>query len=166
MGPLGVSAVVIGLGMLLTLNREVAGVDLRTSWWLVPLAQALVALPLAARILVPATRAVDPRLRAAAASLGAPPWRVWRTIDWRLLRGPIALAAGFAFAIAMGEFGATAFVARPDRPTLPLAIARLLSRPGAQNVGMGFAAAVLLAVVTAAAMLATERLRTRVRADV
>ena len=144
MGPLGVSAVVIGLGMLLTLNRNVAGVDLRTSWLLVPLAQAIVALPLAVRILVPATRAIDPRLRAAAASLGASPWRVWRSIDARLLRGPVALAAGFAFAIAMGEFGATAFVARPDRPTLPLAIARLLSRPGAQNVGMGFAAAVLL----------------------
>jgi thiamine transport system permease protein len=166
MGPLGVSAVVIGLGMLLTLNRNVAGVDLRTSWLLVPLAQALVALPLAVRILVPATRAIDPRLRAAAASLGASPARIWRTIDWRLLRRPVALAAGFAFAIAMGEFGATAFVARPDRPTLPLAIARLLSRPGAQNVGMGFAAAVLLAVVTAAVMLATERLRTRVKADV
>jgi len=166
MGPLGVSAVVIGLGMLLTLNRNVAGVDLRTSWLLVPLAQALVALPLAVRILVPATRAIDPQLRAAAASLGASPWRVWRSIDARLLRGPVALAAGFAFAIAMGEFGATAFVARPDRPTLPLAIARLLSRPGAQNVGMGFAAAVLLALVTAAVMLATERLRTRVRADV
>jgi len=166
MGPLGVSAVVIGLGMLLTLNRNVAGVDLRTSWLLVPLAQAIVALPLAVRILVPATRAIDPRLRSAAASLGASPWRVWRTIDWRILRGPVALAAGFAFAIAMGEFGATAFVARPDRPTLPLAIARLLSRPGAENVGMGFAAAVLLAAVTAAVMLATERLRTRVRADV
>jgi thiamine transport system permease protein len=166
MGPLGVSAVVIGLGMLLTLNRNVAGVDLRTSWWLVPLSQALVALPLAVRILVPAARSIDPRLRAAAASLGASPRRVWATVDWRLLRGPIALAAGFAFAIAMGEFGATAFVARPDRPTLPLAIARLLSRPGAQNVGMGFAAAVLLAVLTAAVMLATERLRTRVRAEV
>lgn len=166
MGPLGVSAVVIGLGMLLTLNRNVAGVDLRTSWWLVPLAQALVALPLAVRILVPAARAIDPRLRAAAASLGASPQRVWATVDWRLLRGPVALAAGFAFAIAMGEFGATAFVARPDRPTLPLAIARLLSRPGAQNVGMGFAAAVLLALLTAAVMLATERLRTRVRAEV
>jgi len=166
MGPLGVSAVVIGLGMLLTLNREIAGVDLRTSWWLVPLAQAIVALPLAVRILVPAMRAIDPRLRAAAASLGASPWRVWRTLDWRLLRGPIALSAGFAFAIAMGEFGATSFVARPDRPTLPLAIARLLSRPGAQNVGMGFAAAVLLGVATGAIMLTTERLRTRVRADV
>jgi thiamine transport system permease protein len=166
MGPLGVSAVVIGLGMLLTLNRNVGGVDLRTSWLLVPLAQAIVALPLAVRILVPATRAIDPRLRSAAASLGARPWRVWRTIDARLLRGPVALAAGFAFAIAMGEFGATAFVARPDRPTLPLAIARLLGRPGAENVGMGFAAAVLLAAVTAGVMLATERLRTRVRADV
>ena len=166
MGPLGVSSVVIGLGMLLTLNRNVAGVDLRTSWLLVPLAQALVALPLAVRILVPALRAIDPRLRAAAASLGASPWRVWRTVDARLLTGPAALAAGFAFAIAMGEFGATAFVARPDRPTLPLAIARLLSRPGAENVGMGFAAAVLLAAVTAIVMLATERLRTRVRADV
>ncbi|MGC4176120.1 ABC transporter permease [Demequina sp.] len=166
MGPLGVSAVVIGLGMLLTLNREIAGVDLRTSWWLVPLAQAVVALPLAVRILVPATRAIDPRLRAAGASLGASPWRVWRTVDWPLLRGPVALAAGFAFAIAMGEFGATAFVARPDRPTLPLAIARLLGRPGAENVGMGFAAVVLLALLTAAVMLTTERLRTRVRADV
>lgn len=166
MGPLGVSAVVIGLGMLLTLNREIAGVDLRTSWWLVPLAQAVVALPLAVRILVPAMRAIDPRLRAAAASLGASPWRVWRTVDWRLVRAPAALAAGFAFAVAMGEFGATTFVARPDRPTLPLAIARLLSRPGAQNVGMGFAAAVLLGMVTAAVMLTTERLRTRVRTDV
>src|SRR5690606_38346822 len=104
MGPLGVSAVVIGLGMLLTLNRTIAGIDLRSSWLLVPLAQAVVALPLAVRILVPAARAVDPRLRAAAATLGASPWRVWRTVDFRLLRGPTALAAGFAFAIAMGEF--------------------------------------------------------------
>lgn len=166
MGPLGVSAVVIGLGMLLTLNRTIAGIDLRSSWLLVPLAQAVVALPLAVRILVPAARAVDPRLRAAAATLGASPWRVWRTVDFRLLRGPTALAAGFAFAIAMGEFGATAFVARPERPTLPLAIARLLGRPGAENVGMGFAAAVLLALLTAAVMLATERLRTTVRAEV
>lgn len=166
MGPLGVSAVVIGLGLLLTLNREVAGVDLRTSWWLVPIGQAVVALPLAVRILVPAARAIDPQLRAAAASLGANPWRVWRSVDAPLLRGPLGLAVGFAFAIALGEFGATSFVARPDRPTLPVAIARLLGRPGAENVGMGFAAAVTLAALTAVVMLASERLRTRVRADV
>lgn len=164
MAPLGVSAVVIGLGMLLTLNRSVVGVDLRQSWWIVPIAQAVVALPFAIRILVPAMRGIEPRLRAAAASLGASPLRTWRTVDAPLLRGSIALAVGFCAAIALGEFGATSFVARPDRPTLPTAIARLLGRPGLDNVGMGFAAAVVLAVLTGAVLVTAEGLRTRVRA--
>ena len=163
--PLGVSAVVVGLGLLLTLNRDVLGVDLRASWWLVPIAQAMVALPLMVRALVPAARAIDPGLRAAAATLGASPWRVWLRVDAPLLRSATGASVAFAFAIAMGEFGATAFVARPDRPTLPTAIGRLLSRPGLENVGMAFAASVLLAAVTAAVMLASERLRTTVGAE-
>ncbi|WP_062517045.1 ABC transporter permease [Demequina gelatinilytica] len=163
--PLGVSAVVVGLGLLLTLNRSVLGVDLRASWWLVPIAQAVVALPLMVRALVPAARAIDPRLRAAAATLGASPWRVLWRVDAPLLRSATAASIAFAFAISMGEFGATAFVARPDRPTLPTAIARLLSRPGIDNVGMAFAASVLLAALTAAVMLASERLRTTVGAE-
>ncbi|WP_062298984.1 ABC transporter permease [Demequina maris] len=164
--PLGVSAVVVGLGVLLTLNRSVLGVDLRGSWWLVPIAQAVVALPLMVRALVPAARAIDPRLRAAAATLGASPWRVLWRVDAPLLRSATAASIAFAFAISMGEFGATAFVARPDRPTLPTAIARLLSRPGIDNVGMAFAASVLLAALTAAIMLASERLRTTVGAEI
>ncbi|WP_062466899.1 ABC transporter permease [Demequina maris] len=164
--PLGVSAVVVGLGVLLTLNRSVLGVDLRGSWWLVPIAQAVVALPLMVRALVPAARAIDPRLRAAAATLGASPWRVLWRVDAPLLKSATAASIAFAFAISMGEFGATAFVARPDRPTLPTAIARLLSRPGIDNVGMAFAASVLLAALTAAIMLASERLRTTVGAEI
>lgn len=163
MAPLGVSAVVVGLGLLLTLNREILGIDLRRSWWLVPIAQAIIAVPLAVRILVPAARSLEPRLRAAAASLGASPLRVWLSVDWPLLRAPIGLALAFAFAIALGEFGATSFVARPDRPTLPTAVARLLSRPGAENVGMGYATAVVLAVATAGAMLASERFAPKAR---
>ncbi|WP_062383531.1 ABC transporter permease [Demequina iriomotensis] len=163
--PLGVSAVVVGLGLLLTLNSSVLGVDLRGSWWLVPIAQAVVALPLMVRALVPAARAIDPRLRAAAATLGASPWRVLWRVDAPLLRSATAASIAFAFAISMGEFGATAFVARPDRPTLPTAIAKLLSRPGIDNVGMAYAAAVLLAALTAAVMLASERLRTTVGAE-
>jgi len=163
--PLGVSAVVVGLGVLLTLNRSVLGVDLRASWWLVPIAQAVVALPLMVRALLPAARAIDPRLRAAAATLGASPWAVWRHVDVPMLRSATAASLAFAFAISMGEFGATAFVARPDRPTLPTAIARLLSRPGIENVGMAFAASVLLAALTAGVMLASERMRTSVGAE-
>ncbi|WP_062131170.1 ABC transporter permease [Demequina aestuarii] len=163
--PLGVSAVVVGLGMLLTLNRSVLGVDLRGSWWLVPIAQAVVALPLVARTLVPASRGISPQMRAAAGTLGASPWRVWRTVDWPLLTRPFGLAAGFGFAIALGEFGATTFVARPDHPTLTTAIYRLLGRPGIESIGMAFAAAVVLAAMTAAVMMASEGLRTQVGAD-
>lgn len=163
--PLGVSAVMVGLGMLLTLNRPILGVQIGGAWWLVAAAQAVVALPLVVRSIVPTARAIDPRLRMAAASLGASPWRVWRTVDWPLLRGTTGLALGFAFAIALGEFGATSFLARPDRPTLPTAIYRLLGRPGLENIGMAFAAAVLLAVMTASVMMASERMRTQVGAD-
>lgn len=163
--PLGVSAVVVGLGMLLTLNRSVLGVDLRGSWWLVPIAQAVVALPLVARTLVPASRGISPHMRAAAATLGASPWRVWRTVDWPLLKKPFGLAAGFGFAIALGEFGATTFVARPESPTLTTAIYRLLGRPGIESIGMAFATAVVLAAMTAAVMMASEGLRTQVGAD-
>lgn len=163
--PLGVSAVVVGLGLLLTLNRAVFGVDLRGSWWLVPIAQAVVALPLMVRALLPAARAIDPRLRAAAATLGASPWRTWWHVEARLLRGPAGASIAFAFAISMGEFGATVFVARPDRPTLTTAIGRLLGRPGLENAGMAFAAAVLLAALTASVMLLSERLRTTVGAE-
>lgn len=163
--PLGVSSVVVGLGLLLTLNRSLLGADLRGSWWLVPVAQAVVTLPLMVRALVPAARAIDPRLRAVAATLGASPWRTWWHVDARLLLGPAGASIAFAFAISMGEFGATVFVARPDRPTLTTAIGRLLGRPGLENAGMAFAAAVLLAALTSAVMLLSERLRTTVGAE-
>jgi thiamine transport system permease protein len=163
--PLGVSAVMVGLGMLLTLNRPMLGIDLGGSWWLVAMAQAVVALPLVVRSMVPTARAIDPRLRMAASALGAGPWRVWLRVDWPMLRGAAGLSLGFAFAIALGEFGATSFLARPDRPTLPTAIYRLLGRPGLENIGMAFAASVLLALMTAAIMMASERMRTQVGAD-
>ncbi len=158
--PLGVSAVVIGLGVLLTLNRPLpGGLDLGDPRILIPAAQAVIALPLVVRSLTPSLRSVDPALRSAAASLGAGPWRIWREVDWPAVRRPLALASGLAAAVSLGEFGATSFLARPDHPTLPTAIFRLLSRPGLENVGMAFAASVVLALVTGGVMLTAERWR-------
>jgi thiamine transport system permease protein len=91
---------------------------------------------------------------------------VWWRIEWPLVRGPAGLALGLAFAISLGEFGATSFLARPDYPTLPTAIVRLLSRPGVESVGLAFAASVLLAVLTGAIMMMAERLRTGTEAEV
>ena len=126
--PLGTSAVTVGFGFLITLDKP--PLDLRESWILVPLAQALVGVPFVVRVMLPVLRAVDDRLREAAAVLGASPLRVWREVELPLARPGAGIAAGFAFAVSLGEFGATVFIARPDSPTLPVAVARLLGRAG------------------------------------
>jgi thiamine transport system permease protein len=148
--PLGVSAVTVGFGFLITLNRP--PLDLRSSWLLIPIAQAMVALPLVVRTLLPTLRAIDPRLHEAAATLGAGPARVVATIDAPFALRGLGLALGFAFATSLGEFGATSFLARPDRPTLPVVIFQLIGRPGPENFGMAMAASVVLAVLTAIVM--------------
>jgi thiamine transport system permease protein len=154
--PLGVSAVTLGFGFLITLDRP--PLDLRDSPLLVPVAQALVALPLVVRILVPVLAGVDDRLRQAAATLGASPFRAALTVDLPVVGRPLLAAAGFAFAVSLGEFGATSFLARDEHPTLPVVIFGLIGHPGAMNYGMALAASVVLAATTAAVMLAVERL--------
>jgi thiamine transport system permease protein len=155
--PLGTSAVTLGFGLLVTF--DVAPVDLRGSWILIPVAQALVAVPLVLRTVLPVLRAVDPRLREVAATLGSPPTGVWRLVDLPVLGRALAAAAGLAAAVSLGEFGATSFLARADSVTLPVLIGRLLSRPGEEGVGVASALSVLLVVVTAVVLLATERFR-------
>ncbi len=155
--PLGVSAVTVGFGFLITLDR--APLDLRGSLLLVPIAQAMVALPLVVRTVVPVLRSVDDRQRQAAASLGAGPWRVLLAVDLPVAWRSLLAAAGFALAVSLGEFGATSFLAREDRPTLPVVIYRLVSHPGAANFGMAMAASVVLAAATTLVMLAVQRLR-------
>jgi thiamine transport system permease protein len=153
--PLGTSAVTIGFGLLITMDR--APLDLRGSWILVPLAQALVAIPLVVRAVLPAVRAIDPRQRDVAAMLGASPLRSWWEVDRPLLARALAVGAGFAFAVALGEFGATTFLARQQTPTLPILIDRLLTRPGPASAGQAACLAVLLMVVTAVVLLVADR---------
>jgi thiamine transport system permease protein len=155
--PLGTSAVTIGFGFLISLNRP--PVDLRGSIVLIPAAQALIATPFVVRTLLPVLRSIDQRLRDAAAVLGASPARIWREVDLPIVGRAFLAAAGFSFAIAVGEFGATVFLARGQLPTMPVAIFRLLGRPGAANFGQAMAMSTILMVVTATAMLLIDRLR-------
>jgi thiamine transport system permease protein len=155
--PLGVSAVTVGFGFLITLDRP--PIDLRSSSLLIPIAQAMVALPLVVRTVAPVLRSIDDRQRQAASSLGAGPLRVLLTVDVPVAWRALLAAAGFAFAVSLGEFGATSFLARDDNPTLPVVIYHLIGHPGAENFGMAMAASVLLAATTAAVMFAVQRLR-------
>jgi len=155
--PLGTSAVTLGFGVLISLDRGV--LDLRSSWWIVPITQSLIAIPFVVRGVVPVLRAIDPAWREAAATLGASPSRVRREIDLRIGARALATGVGFAFAISLGEFGATSFVGRrSDLLTVPLAIQRLLSTPGDLLRGQAMALSVILMLVTAAVVFIGDRL--------
>ena len=104
--PLGVSAVTVGFGFLIALNRPFGlGWDLRGSAALIPIAQAVVAIPLVVRTVLPVLRAIDSRLHQAAAVLGASPARVLAHVDWPVAARSLGLAVGLAFAVSLGEFG-------------------------------------------------------------
>jgi len=151
--PLGSSAVMLGLGFIISYGAWL------TSPLLVPFAHTLVALPFVIRTLQPAIASVPERLHQAAASLGASPLQVWKTIDWPILRRSTLAAATFAFTISLGEFGATLLISRPEYPTIPVAIERFLSQPGGLNYGQAMAMATLLMVLTVASILLIEKFR-------
>ena len=155
--PLGTSAVTLGLGYIVALDEP--PLNLRTSPVLVVLAHTLVALPFVVRSVLPALRSIHPHLREAAAVLGAPPWRVFREIDLPIVARAVAVGAVFAFTISMGEFGATSLIARPQFPTMPIAIYRLLGQPGVTNYGQALAMSTLLMLVCTAGFLLIERFR-------
>lgn len=152
--PLGTSAVTIGLGMLITFDQD--PFDWRAEPWLVPIGHALVAIPFVVRTLLPVLRARPAGWLEAAATLGASPLRAWWHVDVRVLARPIVIAAGLAAAISLGEFGATTFLSRTGRETLPIAIDRLLSRAGDIPRAQGFALATILMVMTVALVLAVD----------
>jgi thiamine transport system permease protein len=153
--PLSTSAVTLGFGFIIALDRP--PLNLRTSIWLVPLAHTLVAFPFVVRSVLPALRSIPHTLREAATLLGASPRRVWRTVDLPIMGRALAVGAVFAFTVSLGEFGATAFTALPQRPTVPLAIYRFLGQPGSLNYGQALAMSSLLMLVTATGFLLLER---------
>lgn len=155
--PLATSAVTLGFGYIITLNKP--PLNLRDSLALVPIAHALVAFPFVVRCILPSLRQIPQTLREAAALLGASPIQVWRFVDIPLISRAILVGAVFAFSISMGEFGASAFVTRPHTPTMPVAIFRFLGQPGDINYGQAMAMSSILMLVTCSGFWLLGRLR-------
>jgi thiamine transport system permease protein len=155
--PLGTSAVTLGFGYIVALDKP--PLNLRASPVLLPLAHTLVAFPFVVRSLLPVLRGIQPSLRQAAAVLGASSWRVWHEVDLPIMSRAILVSVVFAFTISLGEFGATVLIARPQYPTLPVAIYRFLGQPGTANYGQALAMSSLLMLVCAVGFLAIERFR-------
>jgi len=155
--PLGASAVTLGLGFLVAFRQPAwSGLPFPL---LIPIAHALVALPMVVRTLLPALRSIPSSLRQAASTLGADKQRVFREVDLPLLLRPLLVSMVFAFTISLGEFGASSFLSSAQTPTIPVAIYRYISQPGALNYGQALAMSSLLLMVCAAGIFLIEKIR-------
>jgi len=169
--PLVLPPVVTGYLLLLSFGRtaplgralESIGITLAFHWSGAVLAAIIMGFPLMVRSMRLAIEAVDPKLEAAARTLGASNWGVFMRVTLPLTAPGILAGAVMGFAKAMGEFGATiTFVANipGQTQTLPSAIWTALQIPGAE--GSAAAMVVLACVVALGAVVASEALARRV----
>ncbi len=157
--PLGVSAVTLGLGILLAFSR--GSLDLRGTGALIPITHALIAVPIVVAVATPSLRNVDPRRYFIALSLGAAPLRAWWTAFGTVFSGVMLAAGGLAAAVSLGEFGAASLLSRTDSPTVPVQIARLLSKPGESAFATAAVLSVILVVLTMSLLLVVDRIASR-----
>jgi thiamine transport system permease protein len=140
--PLGVSSVVLGFGFLISFDAD--WFPLRSSWLIVPLAQALIALPMVIRLVFPALISIGKEPIEQASIDGASSWQIWRFIESGMIKGVLLTAFGYAAIISIGEFGASSFLAYGSEGTIPTLLFRLIARPGGQNYGMAMAVSAIL----------------------
>ena len=142
--PLGVSSVVLGFGFLISFDAT--WFALRSSWLIVPLAQALIALPLVIRLVYPALVAIGKEPIEQASIDGASPWQIWRFVEVGMIKAVLLTAFSYAAIISIGEFGASSFLAYGSQGTVPTLLFRLIARPGEQNYGMAMAISAILII--------------------
>jgi molybdate transport system permease protein len=163
--PLVLPPAVAGIGLLAAFGArgllgeelEVLGIRLPFTETAVVMAIIFVASPFYLRAAVSAFEAVEHDLLAAARTLGASPFRVFRRVSIPLSLGGLGAGATLAFARGLGEFGATILFAGsfPGRTqTLPLAIYAEANRPGGFTTALAIGA--LLVVVSGAILLSAK----------
>ncbi|MBO9719223.1 molybdate ABC transporter permease subunit [Xanthomonas phaseoli] len=162
--PLVMPPVVTGYALLVVLGTqgpmgswllEHLGIQFAFRWTGAALACAVMGFPLMVRAIRLSIEATDRRLEAAAATLGAGPWRVFFSITLPLAWPGLVAGMVLAFAKALGEFGATiTFVSNipGETQTLSSAIYGLMQVPGMES-GIWRLAGVALAISLAALLL-------------
>jgi thiamine transport system permease protein len=150
-----------GLGYLSTFSS----VPNSIRWFpvLIPMTHALIALPFVIRIIQPVIDSIPKNLHEAAMTLGVPEKQLWKHVDLPLIKKSLVTAAIYAFAISLGEFGATSFLTRPEYPTLPIAIFRYLNLPGGENYGKAMAMAAILLVICGGGFFMIDHLQIKMK---
>ena len=150
--PLGVSAITIAYGLMLTIAVPLG---LSTNPWpLIVIAQTIIGIPFSARAIEIAMSKIDPALIEQAESLGASKLQRLFFVDLPLLAPGLIVGAVFSFAMAIGEMSATIFLAIPENFTLAITIYRDLAVRKFVEAG---AAALVLVVICIVAFIVIEK---------
>jgi molybdate transport system permease protein len=173
--PLVLPPVVTGFALLLLFGRRgpigsllaEMGIVLAFRWTGAVLAAAVMAFPLMVRAIRLSIEAIDPRLEAAAGTLGANRAWTFLLVTLPLAAPGILVGAILAFAKALGEFGATiTFVSNipGETQTISAAIYGLTQTPGGDFPALRLA--VVAGVIALAALIISELLQRRAVARV
>lgn len=113
-----------GFGPVQSLTDLVFGKPWSLTWtlWIVVLAHVLETFPYMVRTVATGMHRLDPEMEMAARSLGAKPFRVWRTITLPQLGPSLASGAVLVFSRSIAEFGATIIVVSAVLNTAPINI--------------------------------------------
>ena len=171
--PLVLPPVVTGYVLLLLFGRngpigafleQAFGLRIVFTWVAAALAAGVVGFPLMVRAIRLAFEGVDPRLEAAARSLGAGGLTAFFTVSLPLAFRGVAAGSMLAFARSLGEFGATIMIAGNipgQTQTIPLAVYSFAQRPG--GLEESWRLIVLSVLLAATALIVSEWLDRRGR---
>ncbi|MFN3495295.1 MAG: ABC transporter permease [Hydrogenophaga sp.] len=148
--PFVVSPVTVAFGLLLLYPGWTASLGLLVA------AYALLAYPFVAKSITAALDALPASYAQAAATLGAPPWRVAWRVTLPLVAPALRRGMAFAAATALGEFAVSLFLSRPEWTTLTTLIYQRLGRPGAANLDAALVLACLLMLLALVAFAGIE----------
>ncbi len=150
--PLLISPIVLSSGLAPVWRPLLGGAG--GVWVLIIVSQATLGLPFALQGLDVALASIPARLREAAETLGASPFVAYLEAELPLVRPALVTAGLFAFALGLGEFTATYFLATPSATTLPVEMYRL---EALRQPGLADAAAGLLVAISLGAFVALQR---------
>lgn len=122
---LAASPFVIGTGLFIMLNPYVD--PFKAALPITIAVNAVMSLPFALRIILPAMSRAEHFYGRLGNSLGMTGWHRFRLAIWPRLKRPVGFAAGLSAALSMGDLGVIALFAPPDMATLPLTMYRLMS---------------------------------------
>ena len=158
--PLAVSALMVGLGVLLGGLRwypEMFG------WFLLPVyPHVLLTVPFVVRVMLPAYHSLDPAFSEQCQMLNLSPLRSWYHGKLMFLRGPAVVAGSLTLAFSLGEFGASWLLVRSGNwDTLSIVVDQLMSRPNFDPLihTTAMAAATMLMLLTFTLFILAERFR-------